>query len=289
MYLKRIVSTVVMVSTLVGATDLSTAETDSLQRELQRVNEQLKLYEPAPVSAPEPVAVTPTIAPVVEKQKKEREPGFGGGGGFTIGFKSMDVSNLSKSIEDDLTRLGEKSPYHGLNLDKKLDDKYKTTMMFGVQGLAGIGNGFRIGGGVYGGSTLYRSIYNEDVENDSLYSLVVWDGYGGFILEKSFNFDKANIMVGTLIGGGAQGAVLFNEDDEYDDTDSSSNDLPYELAVSFVSEIHTGVSYSFTKWFHIGLEFSGALFVSNSGYKSGESFTTFNPGGNFRFMFGRIS
>jgi len=276
---------------MVGATDIASADTDSLQRELDRVNAQLELYEP------EETVVQPQVIYIEsedckEKKRSERRPGFGGGGGMTFGFKAIDLSHLKTSIADDITRKGEKSPYYGLNINDIIEGDYQTAMMFGAQGLAGLGDGIRIGGGIYGGSSMLRSIYDD---SDSLYSLVVWTGYGGFIMEKSFDFDDLHIIVGTVLGGGSQGSVLVNDDDIYsyetsiDTSDNIDFSEPYELAVGFAGEIHTALSYSFTPWFHIGAEFSGLLFVSESGYKNGKNVTTFNPGGNLRFMFGRIS
>ncbi len=290
MYFKRIVTTVMLISSIVSASDIATANTDSLQLELQRVNNQLKLYEP------EETTTTPEIVYVEMEECKdneevrERRPGFGGSGGMTFGFKAIDLSNLKVSIADDIERKGEDSPYYGLGINDRIEGDYKTTMMFGAQGLAGMGNGLRIGGGIYGGSNILRSVYDE---NDSLLTLVTWMGYGGFIMEKSFDFDELHIILGTIIGGGSQGAILVNEDEFDSDNDNTNFDSdssnPYEHAIGFAGEIHTGISYSFTSWLHIGLELSGLLFVSDSGYKNGKSFTTFNPGGNLRFMFGRIS
>ncbi len=284
-----------LISSMVGATDISSANTDSLQLELQRVNEQLKLYEKEE-PAPTPVIVYEEAKPE-ERERRERRPGFGGSGGLTFGLKAIDLSYLKKSFEDDIKRKGEDSPYHGLNLNERIEGDYKTTMIFGVQGIAGMGNGIRIGGGIYGGASVFRSIYDN---NDSLHTLVTFTGYGGFLMEKSFDFDELHIILGTVIGAGSQGAILIDEEEArnnatvsetYDKeaTLTTSKSHPYEFAVGFAGEIHTTVAYSLTSWFHVGMEFSGLLFVSESGYKNGKSFTTFNPGANLRFMFGRMS
>ncbi len=86
MYFKRIVTTVMLISSMVSASDIASANTDSLELELQRVNNQLKLYEP------EETTTTPEIVYVEmegcedDDEKKERRPGFGGSGGMTFGF-----------------------------------------------------------------------------------------------------------------------------------------------------------------------------------------------------------
>lgn len=287
----KIITTALLAVSILFGSDLSSTETDSLQLELQKVNEQLKLYEQKEkkILSDEAVTALKMSDAKEEKVKRERKPGFGGGGGPSVGFKAINIEPLKKSITDDIARKGDGSAYHGLDFENKLAGTYETFLMLGGQGLAGIGNGVRIGGGAYGGAKLYRTYH--DV-TDSAFGLTVWNGYCGFIVEKSFPFENANVIVGTLLGGGAQGSILFNMDDanSYNgNSDTTDTDYPYELAVYFAGEVHAGVSYSFLPWFHMGLEFSGALFASGTGFKNGDSFTTFNPGGNIRFMFGRIS
>lgn len=300
MKLRNSITVLALISGALFAQDAVQTNTDSLKLELEKINKKLELYEHSEqvrAQAAADAALEASEKEEEEEVKTPREPGVGGGGGLSIGFKAIDMTPLKNSIAFDIKRKGTESEYYGLNIDEKIAGTYETFFMLGGQGLAGVGNGIRFGGGIYGGTRFYR-LYDDNT--DSVHTMVVWNGYGGFILEKAFSFNNANLVVGTLLGAGSQGSVLWNSDAdntweyEYDEdnniVDSTSlDDAAVDFATFFVGEIHTGLTYSFLPWLHLGMEFSGAFHVSGAGFKEGEQFTTFNPGGNLRIMFGRVS
>lgn len=285
---------VLLLAAMISFSFAQETDTDSLKRELDLINKKLDLYKTKDEAIQK--AKADLHNDEKSKEKRVKAPGVGGSGGITIGLKAIDMTPIKESIAFDKKRRGENSVYHNLNIDEKLKGQYETFFISGGQGLVGLGNGVRIGGGLYGGGRTYR-IWN-DME-DSLYNMASWVGYGGFTLEKSFGSDNVNFLIGTNIGAGSQGVVLWNSDEDFyteaTNNDSTtvitvtSNDRGVDWSVFFSNEIHTGVTYSFLPWFHIGLEFSGALFVSGAGFKNGVNYTTFNPGGNLRIMFGRVS
>ncbi len=268
---------------------------DSLKMELKKIEMKLELHEKSEHSAPLKTTAVSTehkalSSPTMGQVKRlSRKPGIGGGGGLTIGFKVVDMEALTESVKYDLARKGDKSGYAKLGVVEKLDDDYQTIGMFGAQGLVGIGDGIRLGVGVYGGGRHYRLWH---AENDSAYSMVTWLGYGGFIVEKAISFEKTNVVFGGLIGAGSQGLSVWNSDRENyaNSSDTLDNDdFIGDYAGFFAGEIRAGVTHSFLPWLHLGVEANGAVFASGSGFKKGDSFGSFSPGGNIRLMFGRVS
>lgn len=227
------------------------------------------------------------------------EQRLGGSGVVEIGLINLNLEPIKKIVKEDLDK-------GGFNFDNN------TFSTIGVIGYAGQRrNGIRIGCGGWVG---YNSIYSDKwtshadsaaLENgsdslvDSIIQLHLAFAHMGLVVEKSFAVAKnVNIYAGGLIGGGALlaiedrklGGTAFSTVDTghaEKDHDEDADDIRAALAPVWALDIHGGITYSVTKWLHLGIDGTALMYYSSSGFqpKYG-SFWTFNPGVKLRFIFG---
>jgi len=231
----------------------------------------------------------------------------GGAGGFSPQILWLAMSPIEKAVsyEDEVKK-------DLVTFD--FDDN--SLNLIGAMGYGGEKNGIRFGGGGWAGyrqfqsSPFQRTITDSAriaAEGDSIVdSTVVLHtvvAYGGFLVEKSFTFDRINALVGGLIGGGAlvlgkthephSGSVFHkvNTIDTNDENGENNDSLYGEWAVAplMAYDIHGGATFSVTPWLHAGIDLSMLVFHSSLGFGFGhDSFWMWNPAARFRIMFGNL-
>jgi hypothetical protein len=250
---------------------------DSLKNEAQKISDQLDSIE--------------ALADAIEDAN--RPEGVGGAGGPIFRVYSLDVTPIKNLIKRDIAELGDKSYYSRVGMGDKIDGTYETFMSLGGRGLYGLGKGFKVGGEF---ASLWKR-YRSTIE-DTSYNTILFTMYGGAIIEKSFKANEHSFTVGTMLGGGAMGITggAYEIDGErhyedYEDNDYDDDEWEWESDVAslFAGDLHLSYNYSILPWMHIGVEANALLLASSAGFKYGESFTTINPGGGLKLMFGRVN
>lgn len=212
--------------------------------------------------------------------------GFGGSGGPNFGLGVFNVRPVKDMIATDIARRGPESPYYGKGYNSKIEGDYENFFMMGGMGIAGIGNGIRIGGAGYGGSRTYRSDFVDGT--DSLSELEVSIGYGGILLEKAWYGKRSTISVGTLLGAGGISTSLTSY--EFGGIDwSDASDYYKDISTAFFAgDLHAGVTLTLTSWLHVGVDAFTMLMASTNGFDYNDGFATFNGGGRIRILFGNL-
>ncbi|MFH0920630.1 MAG: hypothetical protein V1913_09730 [Fibrobacterota bacterium] len=141
------------------------------------------------------------------------------------------------------------------------------------------------------------------VTRDSLVDLMTVIGYGGFVMEKGRSFGALNVYGGGLIGGGAwvvvrdekagsqPSAFHSGTGNGLGDSGTGMHDAGMEAAVAplWVLDLHAGVTYTFVKRLHTGLEGSALMLYAPDGFSPrSETFNTFNPGLRLKLVFGSL-
>jgi hypothetical protein len=213
---------------------------------------------------------------------KSRKQGYGGGGGFTPCMLIVNINPVKELIQKE----------HNLS-NKKFDIGFGRHELFiggGGMGYGGIGHGIRIGGGGWGGTRKYTSaLYGPN--RDSLVTLDVEVGMGGFLIEKAFVKEKVNYMIGGMFGGGGfKVSKSFHSENKVSAFTGGITGGEKEARASFTMlEIHGGLTYSVVSWFHVGVDANAMLFISTEAFGgSTDSFITPNGGARLRIMFGNI-
>ncbi len=292
---KLIVSTALLLTTSLFAENLETSTTkDSLELEIQALRSKITLIESKKVdtltedSKKKPLIDFSGIEQRLNKIKMAE--GFGGAGGFSMGVAVFNV----KPIRDYLKQAkasGKHSYLLGVDLNSALSNNYEPFYVSGGFGYGGIGNGFRIGGAGYAAHTLLSL-------GDTL-NLRVAVGYGGVTLTKAFSVNRHNFTLGTMLGAGGMAMMVEASDDSaYLDTDLLGDNYDFDeydngkalggkTALFFTPELHGSYTYSFTSWFHLGVDLRAMGMISYRGFRN-DGFVTFNPAGNVRFVFGNL-
>jgi hypothetical protein len=217
-----------------------------------------------------------------------RTKGYGFGISPTPGMLvlNMDpITELAQSI----------APFSGRTFDFGTHN-IQAFRMRGGMAFAGLGNGFRIGGAGLSGD---RQFVSDTYSGDSVVVLKTSVSYGGVLLEKAFVHNRMNFLVGGIVGGGSlkvqaakgEKKSVFWFDNPYDIEDAFSNssiDAGFLLA-----ELHGGFTYTIFPLMHIGLDVSGAAFVSPDGFSSSgipytTNFVTVNLGFKLHIVFGNL-
>lgn len=212
--------------------------------------------------------------------------GFGGSGGPNFGLGVFNVRPVKEMIATDIARRGSDSPYFGRGFNSKIAGDYENFFVMGGMGVAGIGNGIRIGGAGYGGSRTYKSDFIGT--SDSLSELEVSIGYGGIILEKAWYLNRTTISAGTLLGAGGISTSLKSY--EYGSIELDLIDEYYKdvSAAFFAGDLHAGITLTLTSWLHVGVDAFTMLMASTNGFDYNDGFATFNGGGRIRILFGNL-
>lgn len=223
-----------------------------------------------------------------------------GAGYFELGAVHLDIDPVKKIVRE----------FDG----KKFDLENNTFVSFGMAGYAGQKrNGFRAGMGLWGG---YKTEFSNEWIGfdsasaqylDSVIKLHIGFVHTGFLVEKSFLLHpNVSVYAGSMVGGGVLMALAefmradnafrdiknhdYDDDDDYrlkyKDNDEEEN-LKLALATYWAFRINGGAVYSFTKWMHLGMDFSALIQYSTSGFgnRSG-NFCSVNPGIRLRVIFG---
>lgn len=216
---------------------------------------------------------------------------IGGAGGFEIGVQHIDLTPIKDFMGKDLS-IG------GFNFDQN------RFFSMGFLGYAGqVKNGMRIGiKGNFDYNVLYSnewtshrtdSLNKSDSLVDSIGMLHIANFNIGFIAEKSVRvFQNVNVYVGGMMGAG--GLLVIEDRRELDgefvkmrDPDDSLRNNSIRFAPMWVFDVHGGMTYSFTKWMHIGFDGSVLWNYSPMGFGTRYgSFWTINPGIRARIVFG---
>lgn len=218
--------------------------------------------------------------------------GRGGAGGIytgILGYDMIPVKNLIARREVAEASMGfpdsNSIEISGYRFNEQIEER-EAIGMFGGIGYAGIGKGMRIGGTLQGGLKHYASTLNGNTVD-----LAIAVGQTAFLFDKSFEMKKSRFLIGAQVGFGGVGAVFYEDttsgdfEDNYYEFEGSTM---YAVAYYSLFEFHGGYSYQFTKIFQMGLEFTGQTNHSVNGFSGSDGYTTFNPGGNLRFVWGRI-
>lgn len=226
-----------------------------------------------------------------------------GSGYFELGAVHMDLDPVKKIVRE----------FDG----RKFDLDNNTFVSFGLAGYAGQKrNGFRAGMGLWGG---YKPAFSDEWRSgtdsisaqlygrtylDSVIKLHIGFLHSGFMVEKSFLLrPNVSIYAGSMIGGGVLMALAefmpadnafrdindheFDDDDYLEKDEDEEDNLKLALATYWAFRINGGATYSFTKWMHVGMDFSALIQYSSSGFgnRSG-NFCAVNPGVRLRVIFG---
>ncbi len=214
---------------------------------------------------------------VRDKVDHFHEKGFGVCGGPLYGLYAVNINPVK--------RLCEKDPFLAGKTFHFSHTSYEPFGGVGGMGCIGIGNGFRIGGG---GMHARKSFISELFSGDSILSITVHVGYGGFIVAKAAKLRKWNIKGGGIIGGGTMdikaaygksGSAFEGDEDE----DLKATAHFFSLCPYY------GISYSFFRIFHIGADVSLPIFISVDGFSPWvPDFYTVNPGISLKIIFGNL-
>lgn len=206
-----------------------------------------------------------------------KKRGYGFAGGPYYGISGINMKPVEKLCEIDpylKSKTFYFSKYH-----------YEPFILSGGMGLAGIGNGMRIGGGGAHGS---KKLSSAPFQNDSIVILETKVSYGGFIFEKVFQKNKWNIKGGGLIGGGNYNVSVRRSNTVFQEDYFEENDNTTK-ARFFCLTPYGGCSYSFFPIFHLGVNISLPVFISTEGFSSATGdFYTMNPALLLKFIFGNL-
>ena len=214
-----------------------------------------------------------------------RTKGFGLGGGPTPALHAINMSPVKELA-------GSIDPLRGKRFDYGPLD-YRAFRMRGGLGYGGFGNGLRIGGGGSGGKT---EIISNRYNGDSAIVLETHVGYGGFLVEKAFVYNRFNFNIGGFIGGGdieVKVKSLDMGDIMWIDSDGDIAESQTLEANFMLLELHGGFTYTIVPIFHLGLDVTVPSFVSPNGFSSpgipySSEFFTVNPGFRARIIFGNL-
>jgi hypothetical protein len=155
--------------------------------------------------------------------------------------------------------------------------------MSGGTGYIGFGDGFRLGGGGMSGEKQF------DCRTSDTISLTAKISYGGFLVEKALLYNRWNLSIGGMLGGGNIN-VSLTESDFYDWNDLDyDDDSEGEKAVFFLFEPHIGLTYTILYFLHIGADITLPTFMSLDKFNSyTDDFITVNPGFHVKLLFGNL-
>jgi hypothetical protein len=78
--------------------------------------------------------------------------------------------------------------------------------------------------------------------------------------------------------------VVDNKNGDQDTVTHSEDKVA--VAPLWAFDLHGGVTYTLTRWMHIGLDASVTAFYSSTGFSYRNHFSTVNPGVKLRLIFG---
>lgn len=218
------------------------------------------------------------------RKRNGRDRGYGGGIGINSGVYAINMS----PVHDLLNLMSYNSPTE--NIAIPVDRGYHPFLLMGGVGYGAVGNGLRIGGGGFGGSASYSTVFR-----DSTYTVEVQANFGGLLIEKAYVDKSLNWFFGGMAGGGSIQVTPSVSPDIFTVV-STKSVFTYNMlnAHILLLELHTGFTYSMISWFHIGGGLSTPLFFSPSGFKTPsdrsitDGFITFNPALQVRIILGNI-
>lgn len=291
----------VLAAVILSACTAMASEQDSLKLELERINEQIRAVE---LRADSGAAKVDTAADSISLDRVERllnrvndrmhrtDPqGFGGSGGIYGGAAYVDMRPIRDLISRDVQINGTKSILNGAGMERAFGSREVFGMIGGI-GIGGVGNGVRIGGAGINGEQDFAVI-----RGDSLFRLETELSYGGLIIAKQFGFDRHNLTIAGLFGGGSWDVNIYAERSDgssglkpggSSDWDENDNASMTGSANFFVTDLSVNYTYSILRWMHIGADLGGFLQHSGKGFNGTDGFTTVNPVGRVRILFGRL-
>jgi hypothetical protein len=263
------------------------------------------------------VVVTLSIAEEeIDETKK-----IGGSSCIGIGVMKLDLDPLKEVVEDDLNRTGFEFNDNRFMTFNVMGYSGPRRNGFRIGGIGTFGYNTLYSDpwkGVVSDSEYV--VAHPDSLIDSVVQLHNILAFGGLVMEKSFSIPfNISFFVGGMIGAGAIVSIadykmaddafsrINRHDDDNDDDDgeviinndkivvtNNNSDDSLNLTEDKVAaaplwafDIHGGVTYTLTKWMHIGLDLSSTFLYSSNGfsYRQG-SFMTVNPGLKLRLIFG---
>jgi len=160
--------------------------------------------------------------------------------------------------------------------------------LIGGFGLGGFVNGARIGGAGYSARSEFRS-YNPD--RDTMIVTNSQLSYGGFIAGRAWGKENTAFHLQGLVGSGSHSVKIqkrLTDGGSFFGSGISetikSTDL---LSNFFATDLQFGHTHSFTRWFHIGGEYSLLFMFSRSGFDF-DSYASLSPTAKLRFVFGSL-
>jgi hypothetical protein len=204
-----------------------------------------------------------------------RQRGYGLSGGMYYGANAIMVRPVRNLVEN----------YPKFNSEKFRFSKYGVAPMLvsGGTGYIGLGDGFRLGGGGMSGEAQF------DCKTSDTITLSTKISYGGFLVEKAILFNRWNLSIGGMLGGGNVDVSLTESDffewNDLNDEDEGSG----EKAVFFLFEPHIGLTYTILYFFHIGANITLPTFMSLDKFNPyTDDFITVNPGLHIKLLFGNL-
>jgi hypothetical protein len=243
---------------------------------------------------------------------------IGGAGCINIGVMSLDLDPLKKVVEKDLQREGFKFndnkfiavSFLGYSGPRRNGFRIGGTVTCGYNSL--YSNSWK---GVVKDSAYVAT--HPDSLMDSVVQLHNILAYGGLVLEKSFNLPaNFSLFAGGMLGAGAlvsiadykeaddaftsinrhnnndnsevtitdEKIIVDNGNDNIDTVDHSEDKIA--VAPLWAFDLHGGVTYTLTRWMHLGLDASVTAFYSRTGFSYLSGFHTVNPALKLRLIFG---
>lgn len=214
------------------------------------------------------------------KVREMRTKGFGAAGGPMTGLFAVSM----RPVEDFIRIHGNlKQRDFGLN-----EFAVEPFALSGGMGYVGIGNGVRLG---LAGMNGERNFSGSRSGDTLLVALRTEISYFGFLVQKNYVHEKMDLTVGAILGSGKM-KVSFSDAGTYSafepvfGEEKLTHDIKARLGVL---EVHTGFTYSFTRFVHVGGDISVPTFISLEGFGAfTDEFVTVNPGLRLKVMFGNL-
>jgi hypothetical protein len=242
---------------------------------------------------------------------------IGGAGCISVGVMNLDLDPLKKVVEKDLQREGFQFDDNRFMTVSILGYSGPRRNGFRIGGTGTVGyntlysNSWK---GVVKDSEYVAT--HPDSLMDSVVQLHNVLAFGGLVLEKSFNLPaNFSLFAGGMIGAGVLVSIADYKmaDDAFTDIHRNNNDGNGEITITndkivvdngnandtvthsedkvavaplWAFDLHGGVTYTLTKWMHIGLDASITAFYSSTGFSYRNHFSTVNPGLKLRLIFG---
>ena len=253
---------------------------DSLRAEIERLTAMLQQVEQEKnidsITETAEIDTSVKIVRISAKFIDEWKSGdfFGISGGPAVGAIYMDMKPL-------------RNLYRSEGIPVPFNNR-EPMFLNGGFGLGGFVNGARIGGAGYSARSKFRS-YNAD--RDTVITTSSRLGYGGFIAGRAWGKENSALHLQALIGSGSHRVETekrLTDGGSFFGTSGGETLKSTKLASNFfATDLQFGHTHSFTRWFHIGGEYSLLFMFSRSGFDF-DSYASLSPTAKLRFVFGSL-